>query len=136
MIGQRNVQSINHWVYSFLVFLVAGTIMLLVNVFSGTAITGYGQKDWIVFLLLALFPTASNIIFNMLLKYVNSTTVSMSVLGEPIGASILAYFIFQEKLTVVEMIGGCIIVCGIYLFLRIQNHTSNPQLETNESRVS
>jgi len=60
----------------------------------------------------------------------------MSVLGEPIGASILAYFILQEKLTVVEMIGGCIIVCGIYIFLRIQNRTSIPQLEMNESRVS
>lgn len=136
MITQRNVQSVNHWVYSFLVFLTAGLIMLIVNIFSNTAIVGYEQKDWIVFILLALFPTAAQLIFNMLLKYVNSTTVSMSVLGEPIGASILAYFILKEKLTVIELIGGFVIVCGIYLFLRVQSRSSVKQVETSERIVS
>lgn len=121
MIGQRNIKGINHWVYSFLVFFVAGLAMLLFNVASSTALLGYSQQDWLVFVLLALFPTTAHIIFNLLLNYVNPTTVSMSTLGEPIGASILAFFILHERLSVTEMIGGVIILCGIYLFLRVQS---------------
>ncbi|MEI3612048.1 EamA family transporter [Pseudogracilibacillus sp. SO30301A] len=87
MIGQRNVKSINHWVYSFLVFLVAGVTVVIFNLIGGIAFIGYGTNDWIVFIMLAIFPTGAYIIFNMLLNYVNTTTVSMATLGEPIGAS-------------------------------------------------
>lgn len=120
MIGQRNVRSINHWVYSFCVFLVAGLSMLILNVWTQTPLIGYSESDWLVFLLLAIFPTGAHIIFNLLLNYVNSTTVSMSTLGEPIGASLLAVIILQEKLTLLEGIGGILIIIGIYMFLRFQ----------------
>ena len=120
MIGQRNVKSINHWVYSFLVFLVAGITVAVFNLIGGIAFTGYSGNDWMVFLMLAIFPTGAHIIFNLLLNYVNTTTVSMSTLGEPIGASILAVILLNEVLTSVEMIGGVLIIAGIFYFLRLQ----------------
>lgn len=45
----------------------------------------------------------------------------MSTLGEPIGASLLAIVLLNEMLTVIEMIGGALIIVGIYLFLKIQS---------------
>lgn len=120
MIGQRNVKSINHWVYSFLVFLVAGITVAVFNLIGGIAFTGYSGNDWMVFTMLAIFPTGAHIIFNLLLNYVNTTTVSMSTLGEPIGASILAVILLNEVLTSVEMIGGVLIIAGIFYFLRLQ----------------
>lgn len=120
MIGQRNVKSINHWVYSFLVFLVAGITVAVFNLIGGIAFTGYSGNDWMVFPMLAIFPTGAHIIFNLLLNYVNTTTVSMSTLGEPIGASILAVILLNEVLTSVEMIGGVLIIAGIFYFLRLQ----------------
>jgi len=120
MIGQRNVKSINHWVYSFLVFLVAGLSVAVFNLMSGFSFIGYSTNDWLVFIALAIFPTGAHIIYNMLLNYVNTTTVSMSTLGEPIGASILAMILLNEMLTVVEMIGGVLIIAGIFYFLKLQ----------------
>jgi drug/metabolite transporter (DMT)-like permease len=120
MIGQRNVKSINHWVYSFLVFLVAGLSVAVFNLMSGFSFAGYSTNDWLVFIALAIFPTGAHIIYNMLLNYVNTTTVSMSTLGEPIGASILAMILLNEMLTVVEMIGGVLIIAGIFYFLKLQ----------------
>ncbi|WP_152655485.1 DMT family transporter [Oceanobacillus sp. CFH 90083] len=133
MIGQRNVKSINHWVYSFLVFLVAGIAVAVFNLIGGIAFTGYSTNDWLVFLMLAIFPTGAHIIFNLLLNYVNTTTVSMSTLGEPVGASILAIIILHEMLTLVEMIGGVLIIAGIFYFLRLQGGSKQVVPKESES---
>ncbi|GIO25288.1 multidrug transporter [Oceanobacillus sp. J11TS1] len=120
LIGQRNVKSINHWVYSFLVFLIAGITVAVFNLISGLSFIGYSTNDWLVFLALAIFPTGAHIIYNLLLNYVNTTTVSISTLGEPIGASLLAIVLLDEMLTPIEMVGGVLIIAGIFYFLRLQ----------------
>jgi len=48
------------------------------------------QRNGEFFLLLAIVPTIAHVIYNFLLKYVNSATISMSVLFEPIGATIFS----------------------------------------------
>jgi drug/metabolite transporter (DMT)-like permease len=53
-------------------------------------------------------------ILNWALKYVQAPIVSVSVLGESVGASILAYFIFQEHLLWYQIVGGLLILAGIY----------------------
>lgn len=133
MIGQRNVKSINHWVYSFLVFLVAGITVAIFNLIGGIAFIGYSGNDWMVFPMLAIFPTGAHIIFNLLLNYVNTTTVSMSTLGEPIGASILAVILLNEVLTSVEMIGGVLIIAGIFYFPRLQGGSKQAVPKESES---
>ena len=45
----------------------------------------------------------------------------MSVLGEPVGASILAFFILDERIALAEIVGGIFIIAGIFYFLRVQN---------------
>ena len=124
LIGQRNVKSLNHWVYSFLVFFFAGTTMIIFNIIGEIPLNGYSANDWMVFILLAIFPTGAHIIYNLLLNYVNTTTVSMSTLGEPIGASLLAIVFLNEMLTFVEIFGGSLIIIGIYLFLKWQSGTN------------
>lgn len=129
LVGQRNVKSVNHWIYSFLVFFVAGVTMMIFNLIGNVPLIGYTANDWIVFILLAIFPSAAHIIFNLLLKYVNTTTISMSTLGEPIGASILAIFLLNEMITTIEIVGGIFIILGIFYFLRIQGGTKQPSSE-------
>ncbi|GIN74544.1 multidrug transporter [Bacillus sp. J14TS2] len=134
LIGQRNVKSINHWVYSFLVFFFAGMTLIMVNLIGSIPLTGYSANDWVVFILLAIFPTGAHIIYNLLLNYVNTTTISMSTLGEPIGASLLAIVLLNEMLTMIEMIGGALIIVGIYLFLKMQS-SPNKALTGNQNHL-
>lgn len=134
LIGQRNVKSVNHWIYSFLVFFMAGVTMLIINLLGSVPLIGYTTNDWIVFALLAIFPSSAHIIFNLLLKYVNTTTVSMSTLGEPIGASILAIFILGEIITPIEIIGGILIIVGIFYFLKVQSKTAEPLASVDDYR--
>ena len=72
------------------------------------------------FFLLAVVPTVSHVINNWLLNYVNATTISMSILGEPVGASILAFFLLGEKLNAMQMIGSMLVLFGVSVFLMQQ----------------
>ena len=120
LIGQNNVKKISHWIYSFCVFFFAAISLAIYNLFAGIPIGGYDTREWGIFLLLAIFPTIAHVIYNYLLNYVNTTTVSMSILGEPIGATILAIILLGERVIALQIIGGLIVLLGVFLFLMLQ----------------
>ncbi|WLV24079.1 DMT family transporter [Aciduricibacillus chroicocephali] len=120
LIGQNKVKRISHWIYSFSVFLFAGLALNLFNLVKGVPMTGYERGEWGIFILLAIFPSLSHVIFNFLLSYVNTTTISMSVLGEPVGATILAAILLHEQVTLLQVFGGCIVLVGVFIFLSQQ----------------
>lgn len=120
LIGQNAVKSISHWVYSFFVFLFAGFALTIYNIVAGIPFSGYPIHEWGIFLLLAIFPTLAHIIYNWLLNYVDSTTISMTILGEPVGATILAVILLGEHVTFWQLIGGLIVLVGVFLFLMQQ----------------
>lgn len=120
MIGQSNVKQISHWIYSFCVFFFAGVILNIFNLIAGVPIIGYDMREWGIFLLLAVFPTIAHVIYNYLLNYINTTTISMSILGEPVGASILAILLLGESIKGLQLAGGLIVLLGVFLFLMQQ----------------
>lgn len=120
LIGQQAVRKISHWIYSFCVFGFAGLFLILFNLLQQTPFTGYPGKEWGIFLLLAIIPTMSHVINNWLLTYVNATTISMSILGEPVGATILAVWLLGEKVTLLQMLGGLLVLLGVFFFLMQQ----------------
>lgn len=52
----------------------------------------------------------------MLLRWVSATTISMSILGEPIGTCILAYFVLNEAINFQQGVGIAIIIVGLLIF--------------------
>ncbi|CAG9614749.1 hypothetical protein BACCIP111899_03982 [Bacillus rhizoplanae] len=116
-IGQTTVKKVSHWIYSFTVFAFAALFLSVYNMMLQIPFTGYSSWDWTVFFLLATVPTVSQMIHNWLLNYVNATTISMSILGEPVGATILAFFLLGEKLNVMQVIGSLLVLCGVSIFL-------------------
>lgn len=103
-------------------FAFAGIFMGMYNIVLQVPFTGYTKWDWTVFLLLAVVPTVSHVINNWLLNYVNATTISMSILGEPVGASILAFFLLGERLNAMQMIGSMLVLFGVSVFLLQQQN--------------
>jgi drug/metabolite transporter (DMT)-like permease len=117
LIGQTIVKKVSHWLYSFCVFFSASIILTIYNLTTGVSLTGYPAKEWGIFLLLATVPTVSHVINNWLLKYVNATTISMSILGEPVGATILAVLLLNEHLVSWQIVGGLLVLLGVFFFL-------------------
>jgi drug/metabolite transporter (DMT)-like permease len=56
--------------------------------------------------------------FNYGLRYLSASFVSIALLGEPIGSTILALIVLGEIPGPLEVIGGVIILVGIYLASR------------------
>ncbi|WP_035445081.1 DMT family transporter [Bacillus sp. UNC41MFS5] len=132
LIGQSIVKKVSHWLYSFCVFFAASIVLTIYNVSTGVALTGYPAKEWGIFLLLATVPTVSHVINNWLLNYVNATTISMSILGEPVGATILAVILLNEQLVTWQIIGGMLVLLGVFFFLS-QKQKPLPQVVKEET---
>jgi drug/metabolite transporter (DMT)-like permease len=118
LLGQSLRGRISSFVYSYAVFLAAFLSFALYNVVAGYSFLGYSVQDWTIFALMAAVPTVfGHLLFNWLLKYTGATTVSMAVLGEPVGASLLAWWLIGERLTVMQGFAGTLLIVGVWLFL-------------------
>ena len=79
----------------------------------------YSSSTYLYLFLLALVPQLiGHTTFNWALKYLPATVVAISILGEPIGSTLLAYFILGEGLTVWKILGGISIFAGILMAFR------------------
>ncbi|CAH1056951.1 DMT family transporter [Paenibacillus pseudetheri] len=118
LIGQKLVVRMPSYLYSLIVFLSAAGVFAIYNLIMGIAFFNYPANEWGIFLLLAVVPTVfGHILFNWLLQYVSATTVSMNILGEPVGASILAYLLLGEQLTALQWAGGLLVMFGLGVYL-------------------
>lgn len=116
------IARVSSYLYSLIVFTVSFLFFTVFNLAAGVPLTGYPAKEWLLFLLLAIVPTVlGHMIFNWLLKYISATTISMSVFAEPVGASILAIFLFQEMLSGFQIFGGVLVIAGLMLYLKAQS---------------
>lgn len=119
LLGKSLREHMSAFVYSFFVFLFAGLVLAITNIYTGATFKAYPAKEWGIFLLLAIVPTVfGHYVFNWLLKYMNASSLSMTVLGEPLGATILAYFLLGETITLIQLLAGCLLLIGVGMFLR------------------
>jgi drug/metabolite transporter (DMT)-like permease len=90
-------------------------------------ITGFSSKMYLWFLLLAIFPQLlAHSSYNWALKYLPATMVSLSLLGEPVSATILAYLFLGERLSTLRWIGAIIVLAGITLAVIQPKRTLQP----------
>lgn len=119
LVGQYVRQQMSSFSYTLVVYSATSVILVAYDLALGYPLVGYPAQDWGWFFCLALFPTLlGHSIFNWVIKWLSTTTISMGILGEPIGTAILAYFILGEIVTVPQWVGGLVIIAGIYLFIR------------------
>jgi drug/metabolite transporter (DMT)-like permease len=86
---------------------------------TGLPVTGYDAHTYGMFALLALVPTAiGHTSFNWALAHVSATAVTVSTLGEPVAASILALVLLGETPDPLKLSAGVVILVGIFLAAR------------------
>lgn len=118
LIGQKLVARMPSYLYSLIVFISAAAVFCVYNLLSGIPFFDYPPREWGIFVLLAVVPTVfGHILFNWLLQYASATTISMNILGEPVGASILAFLLLGEQLTGLQWSGGVLVMSGLAVYL-------------------
>ncbi|XID94816.1 DMT family transporter [Paenibacillaceae bacterium WGS1546] len=119
------LRRVSAYLYSLIVFAIAFVCFAVYNGIAEFNVINYMPREWLIFVLLAIVPTVlGHMIFNWLLQYVKPTTVSMTVLAEPVGASLLGLVLFQEMLSGFQLIGGGLIIVGLLLYLKTDSPAS------------
>lgn len=118
ILGRKIRRNLDNRHYVFPVYLIATITLLVILLIFGSPIGGFSGKVWLLFFLLALIPTViGHTTYNYLLKFVRAHIVAITILGEPIGATIFAALIFSEYPSAATYMGGSLILIGIFLTL-------------------
>lgn len=122
VIGGIVRKNVSAGVYVFIVYSVSAIVLFVMCFVTGTPLYPYPVREFSLFFTLAFFSSIlGHTVYNYLMKYFSSTLISVSTLSEPIFASLMALLIFMEIPSVYTIIGGIIIIAGIYYFLSSQN---------------
>lgn len=116
IIGRKLRPGISLMGYVYPVYLVAGFILLVLILLIRYPLTTYPPQAWMYILLLALGPQIiGHTSFNWALAYLPAPLVALSILGEPVGTTLLAMFLLHQSPTTWEIFGGLLILVAIYL---------------------
>lgn len=111
--------------YTAVVYSVAAGALAATMLAAGTPFTGYTTEQWTLFVLMTLGPQlGGHTVFNLLLGYASATVVSVALLAEPIGATLLAFAFLDETPGIQTIAGGALILVGIYLAIRAETRTA------------
>jgi len=121
MIGRKLRPGISLMSYIFLVYGVAAVGLVILMLAAGESPIGYPPQAYLWFILLAIFPQLlGHSSFNYALGYLSAAYVSITLLGEPICATILAYLLLDEAPTPEKIFGAILILAGIYVASRAE----------------
>ncbi|WP_052315749.1 EamA family transporter [Oscillatoria acuminata] len=96
--------------YAAIAYSSAALILLPLPLLWGTNYFGYPPSVYGYLLLMAIGPQLiGHTSFNWALRWISPTLVTLVILFEPVGASILGYFIFGE-LPGIGVIGGAVVL--------------------------
>ena len=119
LVGRRMRQNQDLIQYVFPVYSTAGLVLIVLSLIFHKPFFGYSPSTYLLFFLLALIPQLiGHTTLNWALKYLPASMLAVINLGEPVGSTILAYFILGEGLTIWKVLGGALVLSGILVALR------------------
>ncbi|MBN2239292.1 MAG: DMT family transporter [Dehalococcoidales bacterium] len=119
LIGRRIRRDTGALTYSAVSYGSAAVCLLVATLIAGHDLSGYLTTTYTMFILLAIIPQLiGHSSLNWSLKFMPATMVTIAVLGEPVITTLLAFFILDETPAVIEIIGGVLILGGIYIAFR------------------
>ena len=105
--------------YTRMLYGIAALTIFVIGSFYTTTFVITERIEILGFIFLALIPTIfGHNIFYYCVKFTTPTIVGTVPLGEPIIASIVAFFLFNELISINTAIGGALCIYGIFLILK------------------
>lgn len=105
--------------YVIVVYSVCAVVLFALVLADGAALTDYPAGEWLLFVGMAIGPGIfGHTVLNWALAHLESSVVSVSLLGEPIGSALLALLLLGEVPSIVTVVGGAVILLGITVTAR------------------
>lgn len=118
LVGSRLRRRLSLVSYIFPVYSTAALFLLAAVYFSGQSLTGWKQETYIyTFLMAVICQVIGHSSFNWALERLKAPIATTAIIGEPVGASILAFIILGDKPAGNEIVGSIIILAGLAVIL-------------------
>ena len=119
MIGRRARPQMSWVGYVGVVYSVAAVLLVMSVLAAREPFTGYSTKTFVMLGLLALVPQlVGHSAINWALAYVPAALVAVAILGEAVGATILAALVLKETPSGFEVAGALLVLTAVYVALR------------------
>jgi len=116
--GRRLRQRIPLIAYAFVVYVAATGVLFVYALGLRESLVPVGdlRTELILFLAMAVIPQiGGHTLYNWSLRWLTAPIVSLSLVGEPIGSSLLAWVLLSQVPGVAVAIGGALALAGIYI---------------------
>ena len=116
LLGRTLRRKLSLLAYIQICYGCAAAVLWLIVLGAGLPVAGFTANTVAGFWAMALIPQLiGHTSYNWSLRWFSASMVAVSLLGEPIGATILGYIIFGEAVTLSKFIGGGLILAAIYI---------------------
>lgn len=116
LFGREVRRKLSTWAYVWPCYGIAALILITFTLLMGQPLGGYPWRTVGIFALLAVGPQIlGHSAFNWALGHLSAVFVTLTILGEPVGASLLALVILKEVPPPMVWLGGALILGGIVL---------------------
>lgn len=123
LVGRRLRGKVSLVPYIFLAYGMGAIVLLAIMAAARETPLGYPPITYLWLVLLALLPQlVGHTVINWALRYLSAAFVAITMLGEPIGSTILALALLGETPSVVKVFGAILILLGIYIAARSEAH--------------
>jgi drug/metabolite transporter (DMT)-like permease len=116
LFSQRSRQHFDTLSHVWICSLSSTIVLLILSLATGSVLTGYSPRTYLMFLAAALLPQLTGYLaLGYALGHLPASVVSPTLLGQPVLTALLAIPLLGETLQPVQWIGGLVVLAGIYL---------------------
>ncbi|MGH3145351.1 MAG: DMT family transporter, partial [Rubrobacter sp.] len=113
--------------YSIVVYSAAAATLLPAVWFFAVPLWGYNGSTWFWLAAITIGPQLmGHTVFNWALRYVQASVISGTILAEPVVAAFLAWLVLSERPGIRTLIGGAVVLAGLYFLLRGRRVVAEP----------
>jgi len=119
LITQRSRESISTLRYLFFVNITSAVVLIAFNFISGTPLTGYPLRTYLIFAAIGLFShTIGYFSITYALGHLPASIVAPTMIAQLVLTSLLAIPLAGEPLALTQVMGGLAVILGIFLVNR------------------
>jgi len=105
--------------YSIVVYASASATLAPAALYAGAPLWGYSGETWFWLFAVTLGPQIlGHTVLNWALRYVQTSIISGTILAEPVVSALLAWVVLSEKPGLATLLGGAVVLLGLFLLLR------------------
>ena len=121
LVGAQARQRLSLLAYVWPVYGAAALALIAACLIFSSPLLGFSPRTYLFMFLVGLVPQCvGHTTYNWSLRWLPPALVALLGLSEPVGASLLAFLILHESIAPIKLIGGGIVLLGIYLAARTE----------------